>query len=79
MKNQWSVVTIHKSDGHILDGIFVTDCNEKLNRFARAVKPLTVTCSYYESEKHARDFFSKICEGFMNIDPDNFAEYLRSI
>ena len=45
-KNIWSVVTIQEEDGHEFDGIFITNSEKALEKFARALSPLKVCCSY---------------------------------
>ena len=75
MKNStWTVVTIQEEDGHEFDGIFITNSEKALGKFARALSPLKVCCSRHESEKDARDFYFEICDGYMNIDPKYFTK-----
>lgn len=73
MKNSfWSVVTIQEEDGHELDGIFITNCEKTLKKFAKSLSPWIVNHSKYETEKDAKEFFFEICDGFMNIEPNRY-------
>ena len=77
-KNIWSVVTIQEEDGHEFDGIFITNSEKALGKFARALSPLKVCCSRYGSEKEARNFYFEICYGYINIDPKFFIKWKQS-
>ena len=77
-KNTWHVVTIQEEDGHVFDGIFITDDSEMVDMFVHAMDPLCVTCSRHRSEEKARDFFFEICDSFVNIDPLHYIDYARS-
>jgi len=75
-KSKWTVVTIQEEDGHEFDGIFITNSEKALGKFARALSPLSICCSRHESEKAARDFYFEICDGYINIDPYIFQKSL---
>ena len=71
-KPNWSVGVIRKSDGHDMDGIFITRNYEILKRFASTLRPLTVMHCRFQTERAAREFYFSIYDGYVNIDPERY-------
>ena len=73
----WYAVTIHKSDGHPINGKFYTDCLEEVKDFCSEVKPLTVNVSRHPSEYEAAQFLDNFDDDYEWFDQKSYAEDYR--
>ena len=76
-KKKWSVVTIQECDGHVFDGIFLTDDEGLLKKFSKELWPLTICASQHLSKKDAIEFYFDICDGFVNITPNSYTDFVK--
>jgi len=66
------IVTIHKDDGHKVNGIFSTTDQAVVSRFCDLVKPLKVTMSRGYAEHEISKFKKQIDPSFIDIDPNTY-------
>ena len=64
----WYAVTIHKSDGHPVNGKFYTDCLQEVKDFSRKVNPLLVTMSRHPSEHDVVQFLENFDDDYDWLD-----------
>lgn len=65
----WFAVTIHRSDGHEIDGAFYSDSYQTVSAFADSKYPLTVTVSRHGSEEQVKRFIDDLPSWFVDITP----------
>lgn len=68
----WYAVTIHKSDGHPMNGKFYTDCLQEVKDFSGKVNPLLVTMSRHQSKSDVVKFFNGFDKCFKWINPATY-------
>jgi hypothetical protein len=71
-KGTWWVVTIQRIDGHMTDGVFMTNDWEVIRRFSRKVHPLKVKCSAHLSRYFGARFVGRYFKEFELLDPDTY-------
>ena len=70
--NPWIFATIHRSDGHRINGFFFTNEVKVVNEFSRAMHPLIVSCSLYPSIEEVQKVVSELNPIFVSIDPKTY-------
>jgi len=66
-RDPWYVVTIQVEDGHSIDGVFVTNDRQVIDRFATRVRPFMVYFSRYSSREQCEEFLHDL-NHFQKID-----------
>ncbi len=65
----WYAASIHKSDGHKINGYFVTESMEVLSNFGKTLKPLETVFTRFKDQNEAREFFKDFPPSFIEICP----------